>query len=174
MIKAYRLFRYDWPLHFILVLSNWWPDNVALMRLRGYLISPFFHKCGKDLRVGRNNVFVDSYLIEIGDNVYIAYGNWFNGSGGLYIGDEILFGPKSVIVTSNHTRKSGSFRYGATQVKPIHIKSGSWIGGNCAVLAGSVIGEGSLIAANTVVNGAVPDNVMFAGNPGKVKKDICE
>lgn len=172
MHKFRRLFRYDWPMHFLLLLTNWLPDNVVFLRLRGFLISPFFKKCGKNLRVGRHNIFYDSFEMELGDNIYIAQGNWFNGSGGIKIGDEVIFGPKSIITTSNHTKVNGSFRYGPSVLKPIRIEKGSWIGGNCAILAGVTIEHGSLIAANSVVNKNVPADSLYAGNPAKFIKEI--
>lgn len=55
--------------------------------------------------------------------------------------------------------------------KPIHIKKGTWIGGNSTITVGSVIGEGCVIGANTVIIGNVNDNVLFAGNPGKMIKE---
>src|SRR5690606_5244243 len=114
-----RILRYEWPLHFTLLLTSWWPDNVMLMKWRGSLISPYFAKCGKNFKVGRGNIFVGSFNMSIGDNVYISNGNWFNCSGGIRIGNEVLFGPSSLIVTSNHTRLNGSFRFGKSELKPI-------------------------------------------------------
>lgn len=172
MNKAIRLLRYEWPMHFILLFTNWLPDNIILMRLRGFLISPFFKKCGKNLRVGRGCVFYKSYSIEIGSNVYIAYGNWMSGSTTITIEDEVMFGPKSVVISGNHTRKNGSFRYGGNSYAPIRIGYGSWIGSNCAVLAGATIGKGCLLAANSVINKEAPDNSLFAGNPAKFIKEI--
>jgi len=172
MNKLYRLCRYDWPIHFVLLFTNWLPDNVIFLRLRGLLLGPFFKQCGKNLRVGRDNVFCDSYDMIIGHNVYISRGNWFNATGGIYIGDEVIFGPNSIIVTSNHTRENGSFRYGVSKITPIKIEFGSWIGGNCTILPGSVVGKGTVIGANSVVNSAIPDDVVAAGNPAVIKKQF--
>lgn len=174
MNKFYRLVRFDLPLHMILWLTNALPDNVAIMKLRGWLISPFFKSCGKDFIVGRHNVFYRSYNMVIGNNVYIAYGNWFNAAETITIEDEVLFGPKSIIVSSNHTRKKGSFRYGKPKTAPIVIGYGSWIGGQCAILAGTQVGKGSVVAANSVAKGIIPDNSLFAGNPGEVKRTITD
>lgn len=172
MNKFYRLLRYDLPMHFILILTNWLPDNVFFIRLRGSLLKPFFKKCGKKLGVGRNVTFYDPSKIEIGNWVYIAYGCWFSPGLGVKIEDEVLIGPYNVIATSNHTRLNSSYRFGRPKGDKILFKRGSWVGANCAILAGSVIGAGSVIAANTVTNGLVPDNCVFAGNPGVVKKVI--
>ncbi len=170
MNKIYRLLRYDWPMHFTLLLTNWLPDNVFFIRLRGWLISPYFKKCGKKLGVGRHVTFYNSSQIEIGDNVYIAYGCWFSPSFGVKIEDEVQFGPNNVIATANHTRLKGSFRFGEPKGDKIIFGKGSWVGANCTILAGSVIGCGCVVAANTVVIGIIPDNCVFAGNPGEVKK----
>lgn len=172
MNKFYRLLRYEWPLHFILLFMNWLPDNIVIMKLRGMLISPFFKKCGKNLRVARGNVFYNSFNISFGDNVYIAYGNWFSGSTDIVVESEVMFGPKSIIISGNHVRSHGSFRYGKNELKPILISFGCWIGGNCSILAGAKIGKGTVIGANSVVIGSVPANCLFAGNPGTVKKEI--
>lgn len=172
MNKIYRLLRYDWPLHFVLLFTNWLPDNVAVLRLRGWLAHFFLGNCGKDLRLGRGVVFYNPSEIIIGKNVYIAYGNWFSASTSIVLGDEVVLGPKNVFASGNHTKEGGSFRYGKPDISPIKVGKGSWIGANCTITAGIEIGAGSVIGANTVVTKNVPDNVLFAGNPGKVIKEI--
>ena len=164
--------RYLWPLHAILVLTNWLPDNVLFLRLRGAMIRPFFGSCGKNFRVGRNVTFYNSKNIHIGSNVYIALDNWFNASEVIVIEDEVMFGPKSVITSSNHTKFEGSFRYGIPQSQPIKIGKGTWVSANCTITAGSQIESGCLIASNTVVHNIVPKNSMYGGVPGKVIKSI--
>ena len=162
--------RFDWPLHFVLLITNWLPDNVAFIRLRGAMASPFFKKCGNKLGVGRNVVFYDPSKIEIGNWVYIAYGCWFSSGYGINIEDEVQFGPYSVIATANHTRMDTSFRFGAPAGGPVRFQKGCWIGAQCTILPNSIIGKGSVVGANAVVSGFVPDNCVFAGNPGIVKK----
>lgn len=170
--KLYRLLRYDWPLHFVLLVTNWLPDNVTFIRLRGAMASPFFHKCGKKLGLGRNVVFYNPSKIEIGNLVYIAYGCWFSAGFEIIIEDEVLFGPYNVIATTNHTRINKSFRFGIPTGGRIICKKGSWIGANCTILPGSIIGDGTVIGANTVTSGSIPDNCVFAGNPGNIKKEF--
>ena len=55
-----------------------------------------------------------------------------------------------------------------------HIKRGALVGSNAVILGGASVGEGSLIAAGSVVGeGAqIPDGVLAAGAPAKVKKPI--
>jgi len=101
MNKLYRLLRYDIPMHFILLLTNWLPDNVIFIRLRGSLARPFFNHCGKRLGIGRNVVFYNPSNISIGNDVYIAYGNWFSSSFGVII-DAPRAETDSFLVTSSN------------------------------------------------------------------------
>jgi maltose O-acetyltransferase len=129
-------------------------------------------RCGKDLRLGRGVVFYNPSEIIIGNNVYVAYGNWFSANASIVLSDEVVIGPKNVFASGNHTKLKGSFRYGKPDSSPIKVGKGSWIGANCTITAGVKIGAGSVIGANTVVTKNVPDNVLFAGNPGKIIKEI--
>lgn len=172
MNKLYRLVRYDWPLHFVLLLTNWLPDNVVFIRLRGGLASPFFKKCGEKLGIGRHVVFYDPSKIEIGNWVYVAYGCWFSSSNGIIIEDEVLFGPYNVVASANHTKQNRSFRFGHPSGDTILFKKGCWIGAHCTIMPGSVIGEGSVIGANSIVIGNILPNCLYAGNPCELKKEF--
>ncbi|MBX2926525.1 MAG: acyltransferase [Saprospiraceae bacterium] len=162
--------RHDWPLHFLLLLTNWLPDNVFFIRLRGAMIRPFFKKCGRKLGIGRNVTFYNPSAIEIGNWVYIAYGCWLQGGKGLCIEDEVLFGPYVVVTASNHTRQDNSWRFGHPTGEKITIGKGAWIGSHCSLLSGCQIGVGAMIGANTVVLGTVEEHTLFAGEKGSVKK----
>lgn len=172
MRNVYRLVRFDWPLHFVLLFTDWLPDNVIFLRLRGWLAHWFIGSCGRDLRLGRGVTMYNPANIEIGNNVYIARGNWFSAGTKIVIDDEVIFGPQSVISSSNHTSLNGSFRYGPPVYEPIHIGRGSWVAGNCTIVAGTRIGEGCLIAANTVARGHIPAGTIFGGVPGKIIRSV--
>ena len=47
-----------------------------------------------------------------------------------------------------------------------------WIGEGVKVLKGVTIGKNSVIGAGSVVTKSIPDNVIAAGNPCKVIKQI--
>jgi maltose O-acetyltransferase len=169
-MNMWRLLRYDLPLHFILRLTNWLPDNVVFFRLRGWLAGPFFNKCGVNLRIGRNVTFYNPSAIEIGNDVYIAYGCWFLGASKLLIEDEVMFGPYVVVSPANHTKIRDSFRFGPPTSKEMKIGKGSWIGAHVSLLLGAEIGEGSLIAANSVLNIKTEGNSLYGGVPARFIK----
>lgn len=164
--------RYDWPLHFLLLFTNWLPDNVIFLKLRGFLVRPFFRKCGKDLRLGRNLTFHNPSSIVLGDHVFIAYGSSFMATDRIEICDEVMFGPYCVVISGNHTSKNGSYRYGPPSLAPILIGKGSWIASHVVVTAGSIIGENTLIGAGAVVSKEIPSNVIAGGIPAKVIKPL--
>ena len=57
-------------------------------------------------------------------------------------------------------------------VKKINIGDDVWIGAEVTILKGVKIGSGSIIATKTVVTKNVPNNSIFAGNPGKIVKKL--
>jgi len=175
MTRWRTLLRYDWPLHFILYLTNWLPDNVIFLTIRGSLVRPFLGKCGKNLKLGRNLTFYNPSRIHIGNDVYIAYGCWLAGGGVISIEKEVLIGPYCVIVAGSHLRKDLSFRFGETRNEGILIGAGSWISAHVTISGGSKIGVGCLVAANAAVSGTeFPPRMLCGGVPAKVIKPISD
>ena len=168
MHKLFRILRYDWPLHFVLLLTNWLPDNVVFLRLRGFLSSPFFGRKPHDLRVGRSVQFHNPELIHLGDHVYIAYGCSIMAIDKITIENEVMLSPYCVVISGNHTSMNCSYRYGPPIIAPIIIGKGSWIASHVVLTAGCTIGENTLIAANAVVTKDIPANVIAGGIPARV------
>lgn len=56
--------------------------------------------------------------------------------------------------------------------KGIVIGDNVWIGANAVVLPGVTISNGVVVATGSVVNCDVPDHVMVAGVPAKIKKQL--
>lgn len=54
---------------------------------------------------------------------------------------------------------------------PVRLAGDCWIGTKATVLRGSDIGTGTVLAANCVVRGQVPDHAIVAGVPARVVKD---
>lgn len=56
--------------------------------------------------------------------------------------------------------------------KPVHICENVWLGMNVTVLKGVTIGRNSLIGAGSIVTKDIPENVIAAGNPCIVIKQL--
>jgi acetyltransferase-like isoleucine patch superfamily enzyme len=56
--------------------------------------------------------------------------------------------------------------------KEITIGDNVWIGWGVIILKGVSIGDNSIIAAGSVVTNSIPSNVIAAGNPAKIIRDL--
>lgn len=54
----------------------------------------------------------------------------------------------------------------------MHIKRNAWIGAGATILPGVTVGENAIVAANATVTKDVPDNMIVAGTPAKVMRQI--
>lgn len=89
------------------------------------------------------------------------------------IGKNVSFGPNVTIYDHNHimnavdgTRSSG-FDLGS-----IEIGDNSWIGAGTIILLGAKIGKNCVIAAGSVVTGAVPDNTVLIQKRTNTYKEL--
>jgi len=172
--KLLHNIRYDWAVHFILFLTNWFPDNVVFLHWRGFLVRPFLGSCGRNLGVGRNVVFYNPALIHIGHDVHISYGCLFLATDHIWIEDQVMFGPYCVLNSGDHTRIAGSFRFGESNLAPITIEKGAWLGAHVVVTAGVTVGHGALLAANAVATRDVSSDSLFGGVPAKAIKSLVD
>lgn len=172
--KLLHRLRHEWLLHFFFLATNWLPDNVVFIRLRGRLVGWCLGSCGKRLGLGRHVTLYRADKIHIGNDVYIAYGGWLNGAGGITIEDEVLIGPYSVLASSNHQFDSnrGSFRFAPGVHTPISIGRGTWLASHVTVTAGVEVKGPTLVAANSVVTKSTTGGTVVGGVPAKELKEI--
>ncbi len=109
-------------------------------------------------------------FITLGKNVFINHDCTFLDLGGITIDDDVLIAPKACLVTEDHPLDPAKRK--ALVVRPIHIKRNAWIGATATILPGVTVGENSVVAAGSLVNKDVPDNVVVGGNPAKILKEI--
>lgn len=108
--------------------------------------------------------------IIIGSNVFINFNCSFLDRGTITIGDNVLIGSNCNIFTTNHPIEPKNRK--STISKAITIKNDVWIGGNVTILPGITINANSIVGAGSVVTKDVPENVIVAGNPAKIIKNI--
>lgn len=58
--------------------------------------------------------------------------------------------------------------------KPVIINNNVWIGGNCTILKGVSIGDGSVVGSNSLVTKSIPKNCLYGGVPAKLIREICQ
>ena len=114
--------------------------------------------------------------VEVGEGSSIWFGAVLRGDNGpIRVGARTSIQDNAVIHVTVRTQIDDDVTIGhAAVMEDCHIKNHALIGSNAVLLNGSVIGEGSLIAAGSVVGERVeiPDHVLAAGVPAKIKKPI--
>ncbi len=105
----------------------------------------------------------------------VNYNCVFLDTSPIVVGQSVLFGPGVVLACAGHPmhpeqRMSGAFETSA----PITIEDGVWIGANATVCGGVTIGEGSVIAAGSVVTSDIPAGVLAGGVPCRVIRPLTD
>ncbi|WP_125768958.1 sugar O-acetyltransferase [Lapidilactobacillus wuchangensis] len=112
--------------------------------------------------------------IFVGDNFYANYDCVILDGAAVTIGDNVLFGPKVGLYTSNHLFDATERRAGGCIAKPITIGNRCWLAANVSVTPGVTIGDNTIIGAGSVVTHDIPANVIAAGNPCRVIRAITD
>jgi maltose O-acetyltransferase len=110
--------------------------------------------------------------IEIGADCFLNDGCRFDVSAPVTIGDHVYLGHDVAVLTASHELGDSSHRAGTQFAEPITIGRGSWVGARSTVLAGVVVGQGSIVAAGAVVTRSVPPNTLVGGVPAKVIREL--
>lgn len=109
-------------------------------------------------------------LTRVGQKVFINFGCTFLDQGGITLEDGVFIGPGVKIITENHPEEP-TLRHNLL-VKPVVIQRNAWIGAGAIILPGVTVGENAIVAAGAVVTKSVPDNVIVAGIPAKIIRNI--
>lgn len=59
-----------------------------------------------------------------------------------------------------------------SESKSVFISDNVWVGANVTILKGVTIGENSLIGIGSVVTKSIPANVVAAGNPCRIIRNL--
>lgn len=133
---------------------------------------------GDDLYIGANTVMdcPPGGCLRIGSNVTLTHGAFISVAQEVVLGDDVLVGEYSSIRDANHGMDPDGGPITSQPMMPSRILIGSdvWIGRGCAILAGSTIGDGAVLGANSVLRGVLPSMTVGAGAPAKPIKTRTE
>lgn len=103
--------------------------------------------------------------LELGDGVFLNSGVNVHASTHVVIGAGSRLANDVVVIDNDfHEVAPGS----GVRRAPIRIGKDVWIGVRAIVLPGVSIGDGSVVAAGTIVTKDVPTGSLVAGVPGRV------
>lgn len=90
----------------------------------------------------------------------------------IVIGDHCDISPDVMLHCGSHEIGSHQRRAGRGVSFPIRIGDGTWIGARATFLAGASVGSGCIVAAGSVVRGKFGDDVMIAGVPARIVREL--
>lgn len=108
----------------------------------------------------------------LGMNSSLADNCFIGATGGVFIGNDVIGGQNIRFHSSNHKFNSTDIliRKQGVSAKGIRIGNNCWLGAGAVFCDGSSIGNGCVVAANSVVTKKFPDNCIVAGVPAKIIK----
>ena len=138
------------------------------------LLKNILGKTGENVHINAPFHCDYGYNIEVGDNFFSNYNLTILDVAKVRIGDNAQIAPNVSIYTAGHpihpdSRNSG-YEYGID----VTIGDNVWIGGNACIMPGVTIGNNVVIGAGSVVTKDLPDNVIAAGNPCRIIREITE
>ncbi|MFF0579317.1 DapH/DapD/GlmU-related protein [Streptosporangium saharense] len=107
--------------------------------------------------------------IDFGEHVFVNQGCTFLDQGGIHLGDGVLIGPKTNLVSSDHPLAAIERSEFITRA-PITIEADAWLGAAVTVLPGVTIGRGAVVGAGAVVTKDVPPNTLVTGPAAFARK----
>lgn len=108
--------------------------------------------------------------ISFGKDIFLNQNVTFVDLGGIFLENNVLIGPGARLLTVNHIVDPAKRR--GIVVDSIRIKDNAWIGANATILPGVTVGKNAIVAADSTVTKDVPDNVIVAGTPARIIKEI--
>ena len=179
--KSYLAFRRWYTDYFLR------PQCVAMGPYDTIMKPWYVHISGPGIRIGRSFTAVGEPMhrieigvwgraagegrIEIGDCVLMSPGSRLSASDEIVIGDGVMIAHGVYITDSDwHTIYDRTAR--DERVTPVRVGDNVWLGDHATVLKGVTIGRNSVVAARAVVTRDVPENVVVAGNPARVVKEL--
>lgn len=107
---------------------------------------------------------------EFGDNTAIGDNFHLICQSKILIGNDFLCSSNVFISDTDHSFQLSSvpFINQPCVTKDVHIGNNVFLGKNVVILAGTKLGDNTIVAANAVVRGNHPDNVVLAGVPAKI------
>ena len=120
---------------------------------------------------------LDKGLLTIGSHCFFNINSSITCAEKITIGDNCKFGNNLVIVDHDHNyRAEGSYSVENPEFvsSPIVIGNNVWVGAGVHINQGVTIGDNTIIGSGSVVTKDIPANVVAAGVPCKVIREITE
>ncbi len=110
----------------------------------------------------------------VGENFYANTGVTILDGAKVTIGDNVFLAPYVGIYTAGHPVHPYPRNLGIEYNLPVTIGDNVWVGAQSVINPGVTIGSNVVIGSGSVVTKNIPSNVIAAGNPCKVIREITD
>ena len=110
--------------------------------------------------------------IALGDHVYANTGLTVIDDTFVTIGSHVMLGPRVTISAASHPVDPELRRQAYQYDLPVVLEENVWVGAGATILPGVTIGKNSVIGAGSVVDRDIPPDVVAAGVPCRVLREI--
>ena len=160
--------------------------------LRFFLRFHHFDRFGTHVAMGARVRFWGPVRVFIGSHSALFDDVILSGVGEIHIGDRSTIGHNSVLVSRDRIQIGSDCMLAAfcyvldvdhefadpekpipqqgLRIKPVIVGNDVWVGAGTFILRGVTIGDGAVVAANSVVTEDVPPYTVVAGCPARVIK----
>lgn len=145
-------------------------EGITGIVLRYILLKSIVKKCGDNVTIMTNVFLLSPENLMIGNNVSVHPFSYIDATGGITIGDDVSIAHSCTILSTSHnySRSDIPIKNQGVSTKETIIKKNNWIGCKVTILFGVKVGTGNVIAANSLVNKDVKNNVIVGGVPAKL------
>jgi maltose O-acetyltransferase len=158
--------------HAVNALSSVLGDDWVGRKIRVAVLSASGAKLARGTTVHGGTRLTVPWNLQTGRDCFINNSCYFDLNASISLGDGVVIGHGTTLVTSQHEIGPSTCRAGPARGLPILIGSGAWLGSNVTVLPGITIGPGAVIGAGAVVSRDIPSNVLAAGVPARVMRRL--
>lgn len=146
------------------------PENQPKKRYE--ILKKLFGECGEKIMIKPPFHCDYGYNIFLGENFFANFDCVFLDAAPIRIGKNCMIGPKTCIYAVGHPLEPDERAKGIGLPEEVVIGDNCWIGGGVTILPGVTLGDNVVVGAASVVTKSFPSNVVVAGNPAKIIREL--
>lgn len=139
---------------------------------RSSMLKAWFGTTGEHIFMETGFVCDYGNNIHVGENFYANFNQTFLDVCEIRIGDNAMIGPNCQLLTPLHPLDAKERIAGLEYGKPITIGDNVWLASGVTILPGVTLGDNVVVGAGSVVTKSFGDNVVLAGNPARIIKQL--